>query len=87
MFFVQLPPSNVAKLAWPRWREVPSRWTVININIGKISCESHMLHNHVRDTLNCLYLYFLRRQFNLSLYLFIYLNLIKIRNHCQLYED
>jgi len=22
IFSVQLPPSNVAKLAWPRWREV-----------------------------------------------------------------
>ena len=22
IFFVQLPPSNVVKLAWPRWREV-----------------------------------------------------------------
>ena len=23
--YVQLPPSNVAKLAWPRWREVAAQ--------------------------------------------------------------
>jgi len=26
IFFVQLPPSNVAKLAWPRWREVAAQY-------------------------------------------------------------
>ena len=41
--------------AWPRWREVASLWTVININTGKMSSEPHMLHKHVRGTLNCLH--------------------------------
>ena len=42
-FFVQLPPSNVAKLAWPNCRIinslyfVASRWTFINI-VSKYSC-------------------------------------------------
>jgi len=26
IFFVPLPPSNVAKLAWPRWREVAAQY-------------------------------------------------------------
>jgi len=26
VFFVQLPPSNVAKLVWPRWREVAAHY-------------------------------------------------------------
>ena len=25
LFFVQLPPSNVAKLTWTRWREVAAQ--------------------------------------------------------------
>jgi len=26
IFFVQLPPSNVTKLAWPDWREVAAQY-------------------------------------------------------------
>jgi len=25
-YFLQLPPSNMTKLAWPRWREVASQY-------------------------------------------------------------
>ena len=30
-FFVQLPPSNVAKLAWPRWREAASEYRSLQL--------------------------------------------------------